>query len=77
MQSGNDFGSWISMDARNLAGRSFPFFCCPNAGSGFEDKKHFRKAGRKYEQKKWKSRQELAETGGRIPVQGYLCTESQ
>lgn len=46
-------------------------------GARNERNKKFRKAGRKYEQKKWKGRQELAETGSRIPVQGYLCTESQ
>ncbi|WP_289424473.1 hypothetical protein [Faecalibaculum rodentium] len=39
--------------------------------------KHFRKAGTKNEHEKQKGRQELAETGGRIPVQGYRCPESQ
>ena len=39
--------------------------------------KHFRKAGRKNEYKKKTGRQELAETGGRIPLQGYRCTESR
>ena len=39
--------------------------------------KHFRKAGRKNEYKEETGRQELAETGGRIPLQGYRCTESR
>ena len=39
--------------------------------------KHFRKAGRKDEYKEETGRQELAETGGRISLQGYRCTESR
>ena len=39
--------------------------------------KHFRKAGRKNEYKEETGRQELAETGGRISLQGYRCTESR
>lgn len=39
--------------------------------------KHFRKAGRKDEYKEETGRQELAETGGGIPLQGYRCTESR
>ena len=39
--------------------------------------KHFRKAGRKNEYKEETGRQELAETGGRISLQGYRCTEKQ
>ena len=38
-ESGNDYGSWKSMDARDLADGHFRFFIfCPNAGNGFEDK---------------------------------------
>ena len=38
-KSGNDYGSWKSMDARDLADVHFRFFIfCPNAGNGFEDK---------------------------------------
>ena len=38
-KSGNDYGSWKSMDARDLADGHFRFFIfCPNAGNGFEDK---------------------------------------
>jgi hypothetical protein len=39
--------------------------------------KHFRKAGRKNEYKEETGWQELAETGGGIPLQGYRCTESR
>ena len=39
--------------------------------------KHFRKAGRKNEYKEETGRQELAETGGRTPLQGYRCAESR
>ena len=39
--------------------------------------KHFRKAGRKNEYKRETGRQKLAETGSRISLQGYRCTESR
>ena len=77
-ESGNDDGSWISMDARDLADGHFRFFyAVAQTPIKALRIKHFRKAGRKNEYKEETGRQELAETGGRIPRQGYHCPKSR